>query len=241
VAAPDQQIDWNALSQKRVLFAHQSVGTNILNGVNRLAERDGVTLTIRESETGPVQQGITHFKVGRNGEPSSKLSAFRSAMESGGMVDADIALLKLCYIDFDAHTDARQLALDYVHELDALAARHPQTTFVAMTAPLTTVQTGPKAWIKRMLGRSPAQYVENAKRAEFNAVLRDRFESEGRLFDVARVESQGAGRVVAIDLDGRKVESLDPTLTYDGGHLNERGEEILARALLDYLSSLPAR
>lgn len=241
VAVPEQQTDWDTLTQKRVLFAHQSVGANILNGVTRLAKRDGANLTIRQWESGPLEPGISHFKAGRNGEPQSKLDAFRSAVESTAAPDADIALVKLCYIDFGNSTDARKLALDYVRELDALAARYPETIFVAVTAPITTAQIGPKAWLKRMLGRSPGQYVENAKRAEFNQILRDRFARNGRLFDLANIESKGGGRVSEVRIDEQTVQSLDPALTYDGGHLNERGEEIVAVAFLNYLASLPSR
>ena len=149
--------------------------------------------------------------------------------------------MKLCYIDFNADTDARQVAEAYSSNIDSLARKYPNTTFVAVTTPLTTVQTGPKAWAKRLMGRLPGQYAENAKRAEFNALIRDRYGAQGRVFDLARVESEAAGRRTVVTVDGRQVEALDPTLTYDGGHLNDRGQDVVATAFLSYLSSLPAR
>jgi hypothetical protein len=239
MSLPPQPIDWSSIAQKRVIFAHQSVGENILSGVDRLAKSNGVTIGIHDQRGTSLPEGITHFKVGRNGDPESKMSGFAAALDAADVSDADVAMMKLCYLDFNRATDARRLAEVYANNLDALAQRYPKTTFVAVTTPLTTVQTGPKAWIKRLMGRAPAQYAENAKRAEFNALLRDRYLADGRLFDLARVEATGAGRAISVDVDGQEVEALDPALTSDGGHLNDRGQNIVAAAFLQYLGSLP--
>lgn len=234
-------VPWPALGQKRVVFGHQSVGANILSGVEILAKRDGIDLPIREQRGQPASAGITHFNVGRNEDPLGKIRDFVAAMESGGADGADAALLKLCYIDFSADTDARQVAEAYITNLDTLAAKYPSTRFVAVTAPLATVQTGPKAWIKRLLGKQPAQYLENARRAEFNQLLRSHFRDEGRLFDLARLESAPNGTPTVVRVGDRDVEALDPGLTSDGGHLNARGQELMAQELLVFLGNLPAR
>ena len=149
----------------------------------------------------------------------------------------DVAVLKLCYIDFTADTDGRALAGKYTTAMNALQHQYPQTRFVAATAPLTTVQTGPKAWIKILLGRKPAGYLENARRADFNDQLRSTV-SEAVLFDLARLEATAAGSQNTFDLDGRTIESLDPALTSDGGHLNESGEKSIAAAFVRFLAGL---
>jgi lysophospholipase L1-like esterase len=100
------------------------------------------------------------------------------------------------------------------------------------------VQTGPKAWIKQLMGRQPNGYLDNVKRAEFNTQLREHYLAAGRLFDIARIE---ADECCKVNVDGKEVEALNPELTTDGGHLNERGQEVVAAALLNFVSMLPAK
>jgi hypothetical protein len=230
--------EWQALEKKRVVFGHQSVGRNILNGIERLAARDGVKIDIHEQRMAPAQQGISHFPIGSNGDPKSKIKDFAAAIDAGAAQGADIALMKLCFIDFNATTDARQVADDYIASLESLAQRHPDTSFVAVTAPLTAVQTGPKAWIKRLLGKQPSGFLDNAKRAEFNTLLRERYLAKGRLFDLARVEAGTAGKFCTARVDEQAVEVLCPEFTNDGGHLNEHGQELVAASFLNFVSSL---
>ena len=84
----------------------------------------------------------------------------------------------------------------------------------------------------------PSGYADNSRRQEFNEILRTRYSQEGRLFDLAKIEAQGAG---AYEYQGRPIEVLNPALTYDDGHLNTQGELIVASRLIKYLASLPAR
>ena len=67
--------------------------------------------------------GFHHFKIGRNGEPRTKLEDFDATMSRDIAGTADIALMKLCYMDFDSEPNPQQLARDYIAELDRLAAR----------------------------------------------------------------------------------------------------------------------
>ena len=231
--------EWQALEKKRVVFGHQSVGKNILNGVERLAARDGVKFDIHEQRMSPARQGISHFLIGMNGDPKSKIRDFAAAIDAGAAQGADIALMKLCFADFNATTDARQVAEDYIASLESLAQRHPDTNFVAVTVPLMAMQTGPKAWIKRLLGKQPWGYLDNARRMEFNTLLRERYHTAGRLYDIARVEA--SGECCKAQIDGQTVEVLNPELTSDGGHLNERGQELAAAAFLNLVNSLPAK
>ncbi len=233
--------EWQALEKKRVVFGHQSVGYNILDGVTRLADRDGVKIDMHEQRTAPVAQGISHFTIGKNGDPMSKIQDFAAAINAGAAQGADIALMKLCYVDFNDATNARQLANDYIASLEALAQRHPDTHFVAVTAPLVAVQTGPKAWIKRLIASQPNGYSDNARRAEFNTLLRERYLPTGRLFDLARIESKSNGTYCKVQVDGQEVEALCPELTNDGGHLNEHGQELVATAFMNTIGSLSAK
>ncbi|MGZ5050868.1 MAG: hypothetical protein ACXWF8_04350 [Methylobacter sp.] len=230
--------EWQLLEKKHVVFGHQSVGGNILSGIERLAAQDDVKIGIREERDAPAASGISHFFIGENGNPMSKIRDFAAAIDAGAAKGADIAMMKLCFADFNAGTDARQLANSYIASLDALAERHPETTFVAVTAPLMAVQSGPKAWIKKLVGKQPNGYMDNVRRAEFNTALRERYLSSGRLFDLARVEAESSGKYCWTSVDGRTVEALCPELTDDGGHLNARGEELAAVAFLDTVNSV---
>jgi len=230
--------EWQALEKTRVVFGHQSVGRNILNGIERLAARDGAHLDIHEQRTAPAAQGISHFAIGNNGDPLSKIKDFAAAIDAGAAQNADMAMMKLCYVDFNGATDARELANKYIANLDSLAERHPETRFVAVTAPLMAVQTGPKAVIKRLIGKQPSGSVDNLRRSEFNALLRERYAATGRLFDLAKAEADSTGAPCRVKVNGQTVEALCPELTNDGGHLNERGQELIATAFLNFAGSL---
>lgn len=233
--------EWQALEKTRVVFGHQSVGRNILNGIERLAARDGINLTIREQRAAPASQGISHFAIGSNGNPLSKIEDFAAAIDAGAAQNADVAMMKLCYVDFNAATDAKELANKYIASLESLAQRHPETSFVAVTAPLMAVQTGPKAIVKRLIGKQPSGSVDNLRRAEFNALLRERYAGTGRLFDLAKAEADSTGAHCRAEVNGQTVEALCPELTNDGGHLNEQGQELVAAAFLNFASALATK
>jgi hypothetical protein len=227
--------DWQILGQRRIVFGHQSVGTNMLSGVAELAKQSGVNLPVTVLQNTTVTPGISHFKIGQNDDPYSKTKDFERAFDSGMAKDADIALMKLCYIDFKNNTDAMKLASDYSESLERLRKKYPNTIFIAVTTPLTTVQGGPKAVIKRLLGKTPSGYSENARRKEFNDYLRERYNKTGLLFDLAKLENNGAGPYTYKD---RPIEVLNPALTDDGGHLNSAGQQYIAAAFLKFLTTV---
>lgn len=234
--------DLARLSRRRILFGHQSVGRNILDGVERLAASRGVGLSVLEiSAPGPLRAGtLSHAYVGVNGDPRSKLAAFERLLDGSGDAPPDIALVKLCYVDVSADTDTAGLFEAYRAKMRDLAARSPKTIFVHVTVPLTTLQSGPKAWLKRLLGREPYGALENGKREDFNARLRAAYAGREPLFDLARLEATTAsGLPVTIESQGRRIPALDPAITSDGGHLDAAGQDRIARALVSYLASLP--
>ena len=222
------------LRKQRVVFGHQSVGADILQGVAQLSAAAGSPVRILETRKPTAGPGLFHFKVGTNGAPEQKLRDFASAFADPAMASIDVALVKLCYIDFNDGANPEQLADAYLATLRDLRAQHPQTRFLVVTTPLTTVQTGPKAWVKRLLRRAPAGYEANALRHTFNEALR-RGSTPSDLFDLAKVESEASGRPVTFDFDGYTIPALDPALTYDGGHLNNAGKTTAATRLLQTL------
>lgn len=234
VSAPE----WRQIESKRVFFGHQSVGENILAGIKAIAADDGANLSITELGSAMTGGGIVHLKIGRNEFPLSKIAHFESAMQTPDARNADIALMKFCFLDFKSDTDVPSLAAAYIHGLDSLRGAFPRTTFVAVTAPLTTVQTGPKAWIKKAIGRESAGVAENSRRQEFNRIIRDMYGTTGHLFDLAKIESEGAPPFSA---GGRSLEVLNSAISSDGGHLNPQGERVVAAKLLKFIAGLPDR
>ena len=73
------------VASKRIHFAHQSVGGNILDGVASLAAEAGVALNVAETESPPAAgPGLYHFHVGENGAPEGKIAHFARIMSAPG-------------------------------------------------------------------------------------------------------------------------------------------------------------
>ncbi len=234
--------DLERLADQRIYFGHQSVGANLIEGVRQLAIREVVPLRIVEIsgalEVAP--RTFAHGPVPFNGEPTLKLANFARTLGSGPAVD--VALVKFCFVDIKADTDVHALFAKYQATLAALKARYPDTAFVHVTVPLTTVERGVKAFVKRLLGRTPYGLVENARREELSALLRQAYEGREPIFDLARVESTAPdGRIEQVEWKGRAVPALVGAYTDDGGHLNSKGQLRAARELVSVLASLPER
>jgi hypothetical protein len=222
------------LSGIKTFFAHQSVGGNILEGIATIVATPGVAQLRIEETTDPTRMlagTVAHVKVGTNGDPRSKLLQFESLLNQGIGEQADVALLKFCYADIDTATDVGQLLTDYTRVMAGLRQRFPSLLLVHVTVPLQRAQSGPKAWLKRASGRAPGGYLSNARREDYNAILRARFGGKEPIFDLAAAES----RAMRIDWGGRLVPALDPALTNDGGHLNREGQLVVAGTFLEAL------
>jgi hypothetical protein len=225
------------LAAKRIYFAHQSVGANLLAGVGDLAREAGVPIRIVESASAAALASASfgHFFVPENGEPLRKLENFKTALGSGS--HADIALIKFCYVDIDGTTDAQALFARYQATIAELRRANPKTTFVHVTLPLTTAQSGWKALAKRLLGRAPYGTIENVRREDYNALLRRAYAGREPLFDLARIESTAPdGSAVSVVWDARVAPAMASAYTDDGGHLNEKGRLVAARALIAALA-----
>ncbi|WP_319586828.1 hypothetical protein [uncultured Desulfobulbus sp.] len=226
---------WKILEKKRIVFGHQSVGNNILTGVQDLAKQEKISLHVNELGVETTDPGIIHFEIGKNTDPLSKIEDFETKMESNTLKNIDIAMFKLCYVDIDSTTDAIKLARDYIDSLDRMGKKFPNTIFIAITCPLTVVESGAKAWLKNFLGRTLYGYEENYKRKQFNDFIRNHFKNNGFLFDLAQLENNGSG---GHSYKESQIEVLNPSITNDGGHLNAQGQQYIAAKFLDVLSSV---
>lgn len=231
--------DWEKLSGKRIYFGHQSVGYNIIDGVNDLMKKhQNIRLTIKEtSNASDFNDGIFgHGKIGKNKQPKSKIDAFGEYMDGGLGGNADIAFMKFCYVDFTTSTDIKEVFRQYTESMSRLKEKYPATTFIHLTVPYTVVKTSWKTWLKELLGKSIWEFEGNIVKYQFNEMIRNHYKDREPVFDFAKIESTSInGTRVSFTKDDKTYYSLDPAYASDEGHLNETGRQIAAEKLLLFL------
>ncbi|HNR22878.1 MAG TPA: hypothetical protein PKL49_07630 [Steroidobacteraceae bacterium] len=234
--------DLETLSQARVYFAHQSVGRNMLKGIEMLVAETGVALHIEEVKDGiPASPGpgLYHANVGENGVADSKISAFVADVTAPGPAAYDVALLKFCYTDLSPEAedqDPRALLERYESTVAGLRAQQPNLTLLHTTMPLRAEPPGWKTRVKRLIGKEVISDRGNIMRGEYNELLRSE-SSPADLFDVARLEATHLdGTIATFKANGRQVEVLAPEHTYDGGHLNDPAKRYFAADFLHALA-----
>jgi len=233
---------WQKLAQKKIYFGHQSVGNNILDGVRDvMKENPQVKLNIVElSKLNDFDKPFfAHSGVGKNEDPRSKCEDFADILDQKIAGKADIAFFKFCFVDVVPNTDVNKLFAAYKETLVSLKEKYPKVTFVHLTVPLMAAQTGPKVWIKKIIGRAIGGYEDNIKREQFNAMIIKEYSGKEPIFDLARIESTAPdGSRAIFEKDGKTYPRMVPEYTNDGGHLNELGRKIVAEQLLIFLSNL---
>lgn len=249
VAAPEvrgAQLD--TLAGTTVLFGHQSVGMNVLDGLAGLYRDTGrqppaIVDIGADPDAVPPAPAIEHAYVGVNGDPSSKFAAFRELVDSSADADADagagvdVALVKLCYLDITAGTDVEEVFAEYHALMTDLEARHPGVTFVYTTVPLTTDRSW-RANLKALAGiddqMGPA---DNRARERYNALVRAEY-GGSRLFDVAAVQATMSTAPEVRTQHGEQYHVMNAALSADAGHLNELGGRIAAAELVRIIAGL---
>ncbi len=236
---------WEGLSRKRMLFGHQSVGNNMIAGMDELLkEYPYIELTIK-AITGPefIAPGtLAHFQVGKNEKAVSKIQDFDAKIRQGLGDQVDIALFKFCFVDVDAGTDVENLFSEYRNTMAALKNDYPAVKFVHVTVPLLRKEkTTIKGYIKKILGRSGGFFDDshNMKRNQYNELLRREYTGKEPIFDLASIQAtQQDGTHEEFTAGGKSYYALTPGYTDDGGHLNVLGRRAVAEQLLIFLSQL---
>jgi hypothetical protein len=223
------------VSRTKVFFGHQSVGENVLGGVAGVYAENGVAAPPIEqggTEPGPEGGFIAHEFIGENERPLTKIEDFDELMRNGMGEKVDVALMKLCYIDFTSTTDIHALFARYRDTMAGLERDYPNVTFVHTTVPLTT-EPGGLAKLKTRLGGSDRfGQAENLVREQYNRLIRNEY-GDRHLFDVAAAESTGPdGTRDSRTYDGQQYFTLDAAYASDLGHLNQAGAQVAATALL---------
>lgn len=227
-----------AAAETRVFFGHQSIGGNVIKGINSLYTQLGVTRPASVNlDSGPaaaIPAGggvLADAHVGDNGRPIGKLAEFEQLLRSGVGARVDVAFIKFCYADIRGARGADYASVDelfnaYVATMTRLERDFPDITFLYTTAPVENAD---------IKGEDIAEY--NANRARYNALIRNRYAGTGRLWDVAKAESTAPdGSRVTTTYNGATHEALYGGYTLDGGHLYEDGTRVVATPLLRLLA-----
>lgn len=214
VGAPASAVTDDALAEvtrERVLFGHQSVGWNILDGVSTVYSKRGITAPPLLDDLPASGSGFAQVEIGSNGDPASKFSDFEADVSAQ---DPEVAVMKLCFVDITSGTKARSVFAQYRAMVAAVSTANPQTHLVHMTVPLTT--------------NDPAS---NVVRERYNALVRSTYGSA--VVDIARVEStRPNGSRVKGSRHGKRYFALYRGYASDDGHLNARGSTRVARVFL---------
>lgn len=246
VPAPDGALraDLARVARARAFFAHRSVGSDLIDGMARLAATAGdTTLRVVEVTREIPEDALGHALLGPNGDPFAKLADLERMLASGLATSARVVLFKFCYADFHAETDPTEVFHAYARVTREVRLRFPRLRFVHITAPLVAIESGRglSSIARSMLGRTPLAIVENDRREQFNELLRRTFEGRDPVFDLATHESTTeSGARVTRDLHGRPVAALASGYTHDGGHLNVAARLSIGRRLLATIANAAA-
>lgn len=220
-----------AVGETKVLFGHQSVGADILDGIARMyADASVPAPVIADVSCEDAPDGtLMHACLGVNGEPLGKFAAFAEMLDSPVAEGVDVALMKLCYIDITASTDVHAVFDAYLSMMADVEAAHPDVRFLYTTVPLTA-DRGWKSRVRALLGGDDGMGpADNVARERYNTMVRETYAASGRLVDIAAVESAGTDER---SWGGHTYHVLNQNLTLDRGHLNEAGSEAVAAELL---------
>jgi hypothetical protein len=207
-----------SVAKRRIFFAHRSVGGNIVV--------DGLPAVYRSFHLTPpvVNPGLPRPEgsfgdswLNQTDDPQSKLDDFEAWVRTKGVGQAaDVAFMKLGYLDVNDKTDVPALFAKYRSMMAGLERDFPNVTFLHVT--ITVTQWRPE---------------DNAAYERFNQLMRMQYGGTGRLVDLARVLSTRP--------DGARVEHHGDVGVYytlyegyasDGGHLNALGAQVAAMEML---------
>jgi lysophospholipase L1-like esterase len=236
---PSGPPSWRSVARRRVYFGHQSVGRDIIGGLELLDREHGLGMRFVQTRQPSAVAGpaFVDFLAGENTRPATKNRAFMEQLDARPTRDGAVAMLKYCYVDISERTDTQKMFDEYRRTIETIRTRHPDVTVVHLTVPITSVESAAKAQLKSLLGR-PTLRAANARRAEYNALVRGAFAGREPLVDVAAIEASGPRSVPNAQGGRGHVEALDDAFTHDGGHLNALGARAVAAAMLDVLGAL---
>ncbi|ODB88097.1 hypothetical protein A3196_10680 [Candidatus Thiodiazotropha endoloripes] len=237
--------DLQTVQAARVFFGHQSVGNNIISGLQQLAQKTGFDLNIVdlgsiESESQP--SGLVHGPIGENRKPVSKCRDFERVIDQQLSDKVDFALFKFCYIDVNRNTDIDNLFRVYRFTMDQLMDDHPQIRFIHSTIPLRCSPSTPgvrlKELVGKLLGKKNNSKLDNFQRNQYNRLLVETY-GQSQVVDIAAAEATGSnGRRESFKMHGVANSALLEEYSSDGGHLNALGQRRVAQSFIHQLADI---
>jgi hypothetical protein len=232
-------LDMNRVTSKRLFFAHQSVGYNILSGVQQVSGRVSIIDISGKKIPASIEPGIWHCAIGRNMDPKGKMTEFKKILIDNGLgAKFDVAALKLCYVDIDRTTDVTDLFKTYAETIDSIEKRYPNLVIIHFTVPLTIHNP-------RRLRTTIKYYFFgdiNVSRNVYNDLIRQKYHGKQPFFNLAEVEAvRPDGKRESFSFKGKKYDALYPGYSSDGGHLNSVGQEKAAMQLLKTIADAESK
>jgi len=230
------------LSGRTVYFGHQSVGFNIIQGIEAWSAETGVPINIVDTRNfrDVERPALIHFGIGQNEDPNSKTDDFVSVLSEMGEDTGAIALFKFCYVDFHDESDVDPIFEYFKEKMLQLKVDYPGIRVVLCTVPYTALQKGIKAVAKKVLSMPLAGELENIKRSEFNERLISELGPEFPVFDLGKIEAtMPDGTLNTYKHEGETYPAMVHQYTDDLDHLNTLGSRIMAYNIISFLSELP--
>jgi hypothetical protein len=146
---------WSVIAERTVYFAHQSVCTGVIAGVEELKAEYALPLRVVQTRdpatvTGPA---FVHFFAGQNRDYASKNAAMLRLLESRTRAPRPVVVLEYCHLDINSLADSATMFEAYRDTVDTIQFEHPDVTVVHATVPLPMVETVFRWRAKQFLGR----------------------------------------------------------------------------------------
>lgn len=227
--------DLNIIKNNRIYFGHQSVGNNIIAGIEDLVRQthtEGLNIVNIDQTSNLPENYFAHSRIGQNKHPMTKIEAFKEVIIDRFNGDLDLAILKFCYVDFTPSTKAEKIFNAYNDMINDLKIKFPSLNFLHVTAPVMANSGGIKIKIKRLIGKEDYTDLPNIARNKYGILVKNTY-NVNNVFDVAKVEAtKPDGSLETFTKNGEKYFSLVHDYTYDGGHLNQKGRIFVAAKFL---------
>ena len=228
---PDLQQSMITVLQARVFFGHQSVGANILAGIEALCADSSlprIAVVPADGKLAGMRSYLAQQAIGQNGQPKTKCDAFAAAVESLASDSLQLALMKFCFTDFGPGTDVDGLFAYYTATIARVQSEFPKLKIVHVTAPLLSQSPGWKRAANWILGRESSYKTYDTKISRFNRLLASEY-GHTSLFDLAQIESTFPdGSRCTIPGTTPDVYALVSDYSTDGGHLDDVGRKLAA-------------
>ena len=232
--------DWERLQQSKIFFGHQSVGNNIIKGLEDIGRqfprlRLNIAKTIDPGRF--ISPIFAHNTIGVNTDPYSKIQDFDKIIHQGIGIRADIVFFKFCFVDIVRDTNLDALFTKYKNVVRRIQHDYPHLTVLHCTVPLQVHRPSWKTYVKNALHFTSLTYTDNVRRNEYNSRLLREYGKQGTVFDLALFEAtrQDGGTVKFTGPGGKEYLALNPSYSSDGAHLNATGSKFVAQQLLLFL------